>query len=142
MPDITPDLDLAPVPPEDAGSAIVVVAASPLAVVAPIADQAAAAHVFADYQRRKSPQTLRRQRADLALFTAYLAAAGVPVGDLERDPGAWAGLSWGIVQGFVTWQVQQGYAIGSINVRLATLKAYCKLVLQAEAHPPEAFAMI
>ena len=50
-------------------TAIVEGAPSPLAVVAPIADRAAAAHVFADYQRRKSPQTLRRQRADLLLFT-------------------------------------------------------------------------
>ncbi len=55
-------------------TAIVVVEASPLAVAAPIADRAAAAHVFADYQRRKSPQTLRRQRAALLLLTT---AAGI-----------------------------------------------------------------
>ena len=46
------------------------------------------------------------------------------------------------MQGFVAWQVTAGYAIGSINVRLATVKAYCKLALQAGAIPPEAFAMI
>ena len=74
MPHITPDRPLASVPPETAGSALAVVAASPLAIAAPIADRAAAAHVFADYQRRKSPETLRRQRADLLLFTT---AAGI-----------------------------------------------------------------
>ena len=55
-------------------TAIVQGAPSPLAVVAPIADRAAAAHAFADYQHRESPETLRRQRADLLLFTT---AAGI-----------------------------------------------------------------
>ncbi len=132
------DRPLAP----DPGSAIVFVEASPLALASQVADRAAAAHVFAEYQRRKSPQTLRRQRADLALFTSYLEAAGVPVGDLAADPGAWAGLSWGVVSGFVAWQLGQGYAIGSINVRLATVKGYSKLALQAGAISPEAYAMI
>src|SRR4051812_46429589 len=66
-----------------------------LATIAPFADQAAAGHVFQDYQRRKSPETLRRQRADLALFALYLQAAGVAAGELMCDPTAWSSVSWG-----------------------------------------------
>jgi integrase len=33
----------------------------------------------------------------------------------------------------VTWQVQQGYAIASVNSRLATIKVYCKLAMDADA---------
>jgi integrase len=42
----------------------------------------------------------------------------------------------------VQWQLQQGYAIGSINVRLATVKTYCRLALQAGALDHAAYAQI
>jgi hypothetical protein len=37
------------------------------------ANRAAAAHAFTNYQERRSPQTLRRLRTDLALFIANAA---------------------------------------------------------------------
>lgn len=110
------------------------------------ANRAAAAHAFANYQDRRSFQTLRRQRADLAAFVRYLAAGGVGIPDgadaLMRDPAAWAGLSWGLVSGFVKWQLKEGYAIGSINVRLATVKTYAKLAMQAQVIDPTTYAEI
>jgi integrase len=110
------------------------------------ANHAAAAHTFANYQDRRSAQTLRRQRADLAAFVRYLAAGGVVIPDgaaaLMRDPPAWAGLSWGLVSGFVKWQLKEGYAIGTINVRLATVKTYAKLAMQAKVIDPTTYAEI
>jgi hypothetical protein len=49
------------------------------------------------------------------------------VDDLYHDPAAWSGMSNGLVEGFVQWQLKQGYAIGSINMRLSTMWLYCKL---------------
>jgi integrase len=55
---------------------------------------------------------------------------------------AWVGISWGIVAGFVQWQLSKGYAVGSVNVRLATIKAYCQLANQAGAIGSEAYTQI
>jgi hypothetical protein len=37
------------------------------------------------------------------------------------------------VAGFVQWMLQQGYATGSVNVRLSTIKTYAKLASKAGA---------
>ena len=100
--------------------AIVVVQPPALVMAGAVADRVAADSVFASFQARKAPHTRRRHQADLQRLQAYLAAAGVTAGDLYHDPAAWSGVTWGLVAGFVEWQLQQGYAIGSVNVRLAT----------------------
>lgn len=115
---------------------------SPLAEAGQAANRVAGSQVFSDYHARKAPQTLRRNRADLLLFQEYLEEAGVPVGDFMVDPLAWSGMSWGLVAGFVVWQLQRGYAIGSINVRLATVKTYCELALRAGPLDHAAYAQI
>lgn len=87
--------------------------------------------VFADFLSRKSANTVRRYRADLDRFSTYLAAAGVPVGDLVGDPAAWGGLTWGVVEGFRAWMVQQGDAVNSINARLSTVRVFARLAAKA-----------
>lgn len=105
-----------------------------------LADDAAADALFADYQRRLAEETRRRHRADFALVTRYLTSAGIQIGDLMTEPVAWRGMSWGLLQGFVEWQLQEGYALGSINVRLSTIKAYAQRAAQAEALSMETYA--
>ncbi len=102
----------------------------------------AAKAAFADYQSRKSGNTTRRQMWDLACFAEYLSFVGVVVGDLVNEPESWRGVTWGLVSGFVQWQLKAGYAIGSINVRLATVKSYAKLATQAGTLDPTEYAMI
>src|SRR5690242_15332171 len=108
------------------------------------ADQLAAHKTFARYRELKAPHTIRRHRADLALFTTYLHQIPglVPVGNLYHEPAAWGGMTKGLVEGFVRWQAQQGYAIGSINIRLSTVKLYCKLAQGAGVLDEEHAAMI
>ncbi len=102
-----------------------------LALAGQQANEYASDNLFDDYRRRVASNTLRRQDSDLALFTRYLGEAGITVGDLSSSAAAWRGITWGIVAGFVEWQLAQGYAVGSINVHLATLKVYCTLAHQA-----------
>lgn len=104
-----------------------------LSTIGPIADQIAAMGVFEDYQSKCTANTARRQKNDLAVFSAYLQEAGVILraDDLYASAEAWRGLSYGFVKGFVIWQLNQGYAIGSVNVRLATVKTYCALATEA-----------
>jgi integrase len=96
------------------------------------ANKAATHHVFDDYRSRRATNTLYRQRADLDLFRVYLDSFGAaPALDLARDPYAWYGITWGLIAGFVRWQLEQGYAVSSINVRLSTVKKYAALAFQA-----------
>lgn len=116
-----------------------------LASAGQAANRAAAAAVFADYQSTKAAQTLRRQRAGLALFAEYLleTTGSAPEGlALGTTPAAWSGMTWGIVKGFVSWLLSQGYSIGTINVRLATIRTYARLAAQAGAIDPQELTLI
>jgi integrase len=106
------------------------------------ADAAAARNVFQRYQRRKAQNTLRRQAGDLALFAEFLATTGLEPGGFQNDPEAWRYITWGMLDAFVAWQLKQGYAIGSINVRLSTVRKYAGLALQAGTLSPETYAFI
>lgn len=106
------------------------------------ANQAAARHRFDDYRSRRAAHTIRRQQADLSLFAEFLYTAGVPAGPLFDDPFAWRGVSWGLVEAFTKWQLKEGYAVSSVNVRLSTIKTYARLAFQAGVIPAAEYAQI
>lgn len=106
------------------------------------ANQAAAKHRFHDYRARRAAETVRRQDADLVLFAEFLYTAGVQAGNLNLDPQAWQGVSWGLVEAFVKWQLNEGYAVSSVNVRLSTIKTYARLAFQAGTINAETYATI
>lgn len=108
------------------------------------ANQVAAEHTFSDYHSRKAANTINAQAFDLAVFAEYLSAVGVnaSAGALQASPEAWQGITWGLVQGFVKWQLAQGHAVGSINRRLSTVKTYAKLAAQAGTITTQDLALI
>lgn len=110
-----------------------------------LADQLAADAVFADYVSRKSTNTLRGQKSDLTRFANYLSRVGVEGYDalaLQNVPVSWRGVSWGIVEGFVKWQLTQGYAVASVNRALSTVKTYTKLAAKAGVIEAQNLALI
>ena len=132
-----------------------------LAMVGQVANQHAARNVVVEYLSRKADNTIRRQAADLARFADYLneigdqaelalgttlAAFAHAVAEFPDGPApdavSWRGVTWGLVEGFRNWMVGQGDAVGSINVRLSTIKAYAKLATKAGALSSEEHAMI
>lgn len=108
------------------------------------ANVAAAQGVFADYLSRRAENTLRRQAADLRLFAEFLSEAGIGIDGerLQFSAEVWRGMTWGIVEGFKRWMLAKGYAIGSVNVRLSTVKTYAKLAFKAGAINPNEHSMI
>lgn len=117
--------------------------AEDLASAGQVANIIAARRAFDSYRTGKASNTIRRHRADLDTFAEFLAYAGAPVtGDLAMDPSAWLGLTWGIVEAFKAWQVQQGYSIASINARLSTVKTYAALASRAGAVERSELALI
>ena len=106
------------------------------------ANQHATARIFDDHTERKAENTIRRKRADLALFEDFLNGAGVPAAGLYDDPRTWSGVTWGLVEAFKVWQLQQGYAVGSINGRLSTVRTYAKLAAKAGSIAPQESILI
>lgn len=110
--------------------AIIQVPGAGLAGVSALADKHARATRLLRYQEGLRDETIRRQKTDLLTFARFLASVGVQPGDFYNDLEAWRGISAGLLEAFIQWQKLQGYAIGSINVRLATVKAYCHLAYE------------
>ena len=125
-----------------------------LAALGAAADQAAERHVFQRYQAPRPESTLRAQRSDLALFARFLTnPAAMEAADeaqraaaladaLYSGPEAWRGVSFGLVDGFREWLLLRGYAVGSVNRRLATVKRYASLAHEAGVMPSETLARI
>lgn len=119
--------------------------AEQMAIIGKVADHYAAQTTFSDYTQRKAPNTVGAQGFDLAVFAQYLTdagATGVTAERLQTAPGAWHGVSWGIVKGFVEWQFQNGVSVASINRRLSTVKTYARLAAQAGIIPADALTLI
>ncbi|GAB4449726.1 MAG: hypothetical protein OHK0015_55000 [Chloroflexi bacterium OHK40] len=114
------------------------------------ADEQALSAAFADYRSRVDDDTLRRQEADLALFAYFLGQVRAIPPDqaaalgarLPTSATAWANVTHGLVAAFLRWQLQEGYAVGSINVRLATVRRYCALANAAGVVPADTLALI
>jgi integrase len=101
-----------------------------LADVSVLAEEFSKATRLTRYQEGLRDETIRRQKTDLATFARFLASIGTQAGDFYNDLSAWQGIRAGLLEAFIEWQKLQGYAIGTINVRLATLKAYCHLAYE------------
>jgi len=102
-----------------------------LALAGIAADAAASKAAFTDYRAGASANTLRAQAVDLAHFCTFLQAVGVKdspdCGALMQTPDAWQGVTPGLVLAFREYQMQQGYAVGTVNRQIATVKVYARL---------------
>lgn len=127
------------------------------AIASAIANQVAQKYELRDYLARKSTETLRRQTYDLKLFASYLKTAGIDATGIAldvmhhkalEDAGTpislegWSDVSYGLIQGFVRWQLLEGYAVHSVNIRLSTVKQYCYLATKSGVMPATELAMI
>jgi integrase len=117
---------------------------SPLAQAGQVANAYASQNVFREYQERRAYNTLRRQQDDLKLFSRYLADAGVEVSatDLYTSVETWRYITHGLIDGFKRWMLQHCYAVGSVNVRLATIKKYAALATMAGVMDATEYALV
>lgn len=135
--------------------------------VAQVADDFIRSTVFTRYQQPLAPHTRRRQKADLALFvvfllemehqdrigrevgglsasllTAHLTLFWYMVAALSNDALSWEGITFGLIEMFKQWQLSRGYSIGSINVRLSTVRKYIGLSTDAGCYPQDEYAKV
>jgi integrase len=77
------------------------------------------------------------RQQDIRPFEEYAEAYGVALplvcaaSYCQRAPGAWRGVTWGLVDGFVKWLLTEGYSIASVNNRLTAVRVYVKLAAKA-----------
>ena len=112
-----------------------------LAAAGDVADRYVAAGAFAEYVERKSENTIKAQAADLANFAEYLgeATAGAFVvsgEELQTLPTAWAGMKASLIEGYIRWLLRGGYAVATVNRRLATVRGYLGLATKAGTVDP------
>lgn len=60
----------------------------------------------------------------------------------QNQPEAWLGITWGLVEGFIRWLLNQGYSLASVNNRLSAIKVYARLAAKAGVISPEEHALI
>jgi integrase len=107
---------------------------SPLEMAGQIANRVAGQNLFQRYLSEKSANTIKRHARDLELFAEYLLDVGLELthgADFQTNPAAWRGVTWGIIEGFVQWQLGEGYAIATVNARLSTVKVYATMAVKA-----------
>jgi integrase len=112
--------------------------------IAQLANQYAASNVFADHQERLAANTKKRHLSDLKIFSLFLSQVGIVLAaeELLNDPSSWQHITHGLLTTFVKWLLQDGYSIGTVNLRLSTVRSYAKLATKAGAIPTEEYALI
>lgn len=143
------DEPLTIIQPDDAATALDSHAPFIDPAVAAAADEVADQQVFKEYREGLRPATRRRQDAELRLFLRYLVEVGAVAapfdGDewwatdegqdwlaqtaatLTRSPALWRNIGRGLVRAYQQWLLKQGYAVGTVNVRLAVIRKYVRL---------------
>ena len=136
-------------PPADAANSVVADHRAALTIRGIQADTAAQSVMITEYRSRLAPKTRRRHEVDLQGFSDFLATVNVviPVDDQEvsvlaHDPAAWDGITAGLISAFRTWMLTEGYAIGTINIRLATVRTYARLAHLAGVIPADTYSRI
>lgn len=99
------------------------------------ANQAAQNAVFKIYQDKRPINTQRSQKAALAVFAQFMRTCGLESPNLYSDPLSWMGITWGLVQAFQRWLLQNGYSVKTINDRVSVIKVYMAMANQAGIIP-------
>lgn len=98
-------------------------------------------------KQKKSPETQRRYEYDLKHFQDFLRTVIQSSGmdlqlDLLNDKESWRGMTADLLRAYQEYMLQDGYAIGTINVRIYTVRAFCRMATQAKIINEEEFSQI
>ncbi|GCE18571.1 tyrosine-type recombinase/integrase [Dictyobacter kobayashii] len=88
--------------------------------------------ILEKYQKERTKETLRRQQHDISLFQNFLHEKGIEAKNMASSLNPWKNISSKILQEYIQWQLEKGYALQSITIHLATVKVYCRLACKAE----------
>ena len=112
--------------------------------ISEVARSIARQQALKQYQDTLAMNTKKTQYGHLKVFSEFLREAGEPIEpkDLMLDLRTWEGANEGILVAFKEWMLQRGYAIGSVNIRLSTIKKYCEIAASAGFLDPADLGLI
>lgn len=87
--------------------------------------------ILNEYKNECTEETLRRQEIDVSSFQNFLLITGSQVSNMFDNLEEWRNVTSDKIEEFKKWLFEQGYAIGTIKVRISTLKVYCRLARKA-----------
>lgn len=114
--------------------------------IAAAANSAAGENALLRYRLAKAANTMKSQRKDITLFAQFLASTGMRIDWTHDESGheipimftdvqAWQDCTHGLVKAFQLQLATAGYAIGSMNRIVSTIKKYASLAdLPADEH--------
>lgn len=110
------------------------------------ANRAASRHAFDEYRKDLTRNTTRAHNNDLDVFALFLqqviGLADVTGEAFTQIPAMWEHITHGIAKAFVQWNMEQGYAIQTVNRRLATVRKYAGLAFEAGVLDESTIALI
>lgn len=103
------------------------------------ANEAAKQAIFKRYRIELAPNTITAHKNSIRHFETYLTALhpNATSGQMFDLPDRWRGVTFGIIEGFKSFELAQGSEIASVNAHLSTIKKYCALAFQADIIPKE-----
>ena len=109
-----------------------------------IAESYVSQNVFLSASAGLSDNTIKSLIAGADIWCRFLAAIGVDVGgyDCTSDPRAWASVNYALIDTFVQWMLNQGYAINTVNRRLSSVRWFCTLATKAGFIPADEMVKI
>ena len=110
-----------------------------------LADVGAADELLADAEMWAAAHFSDAEQAELLAY-AEAQRVSLPIVHgayyCQHVPAAWQGVTWGLVEGFVKWLLNQGYSLASVNNRLSAVKVYVRLAAKAGLLSPTEQALI
>ncbi len=102
---------------------------------------------LSDHKAASAKETLRRYRYDLKHFEAFLQSAANVTGqhlalDLFNTIHAWEGMTMELLLAYKKSMEDEGLAVGTIGNRIYTVRAFCKVAVQAKVISETAYARI
>ena len=94
------------------------------------ANAAASANIFETYLIRKAANTQTRHIKELKNFSSFLSGIGYANKGMTT-PDEWQGITFGLIEGYQRYMLQQGYSVNSTNQTIYIIKAYAGLAGKA-----------
>ena len=91
---------------------------------------AASENIFGSYIERKAEHTRTRHIHELEKFSLFLTDCGYSNQGMT-DPREWAGITFGLIEGYQRHMLKEGYSINTTNQTLYIIKAYAALAGKA-----------
>ncbi len=105
-------------------------------------------NIFQNYRKNLSQNTITSQKASLNIFQDYLvdkkfvksdkkqfSNQSVYIKEIFTLPSFWKNISGEIIENFIEWLLDKGYAVSSINVKISHIRKYANLAYQVGVIP-------